>query len=77
MIEEHASVVLTESLPAAGLEAGDVGIVVHVHRDGQAYEVEFVTLDGSTLSVETLSAAQIRAARNQDIPHVLERIVTA
>jgi hypothetical protein len=77
MIEEHASVVLTEPLPAAGLEAGDVGIVVHVHRNGQAYEVEFVTLDGNTLSIETLSATQIRAARNRDIPHVRERIVTA
>jgi len=77
MIEEHASVVLTESLPAAGLEAGDVGVVVHVHRNGQVYEVEFMTLDGNTLSVETLSATQIRAARNRDIPHVRERIVTA
>lgn len=77
MIEEHASVVLTESLPTAGLEAGDVGVVVHIHRDGHAYEVEFMTLDGNTLSVETLAATQIRAARNRDIPHVRERIVTA
>ena len=77
MIEEHSSVVLTESLPAAGLEAGDVGVVVHVHRHGQAYEVEFMTLDGNTLSVETLAATQIRAARNRDIPHVRERIVAA
>jgi len=29
MIEEHASVVLTEPLPSVGLEAGDVGVVVH------------------------------------------------
>ena len=77
MIEEHAFVVLTQSLPAAGLEAGDVGVVVHVHRNGQAYEVEFMTLDGNTLSVETLAATQIRAARNRDIPHVRERIVAA
>ena len=27
MITEHASVVLTENLPAVGLEAGDVGVV--------------------------------------------------
>ena len=68
---------MTQSLPAAGLEAGDVGVVVHVHRNGQAYEVEFMTLDGNTLSVETLAATQIRAARNRDIPHVRERIVAA
>ncbi len=75
MIKEHETVVLTESLPAAGLEAGDVGVVVHVHRNGEAYEIEFMTLDGNTLTVETLSSGQIRAARNQDIPHVRERTV--
>ena len=39
MIAEHASIVLTVDIPAAGLEAGDVGVVVHVHRNGEAYEV--------------------------------------
>ena len=74
MITEHASVVLTENLPAVGLEAGDVGVVVHIHRNGEAYEVEFMTLDGGTLTIQTLEARQIRAARNLDIPHVRERI---
>lgn len=77
MIEEHSSVVLTEPLPVAGLEAGDVGVVVHVHRNGEAYEVEFMTLDGNTITVETLTAKQIRAARNRDIPHVRERTAAA
>ena len=77
MIEEHASVVLTEPLPRAGLEAGDVGIVVHVQRNGEAFEVEFMTLDGKTLTVETLTAQQIRAARDRDIPHVRERPIAA
>lgn len=40
MIREHSSVVLTESIPSAGLEAGDVGVVVHVHRNAEAYEVD-------------------------------------
>jgi hypothetical protein len=30
MINEHDCVVLTESIPEAGLEAGDIGTVVHV-----------------------------------------------
>ena len=77
MIEEHASVVLTEPLPSAGLEAGDVGIVVHVHRNGDAFEVEFMTLDGKTLTVETLTAQQIRAGRDRDIPHVRDRPIAA
>ena len=75
MIKEHETVVLTDSLPDAGLEAGDVGVVVHVHRNGEAYEIEFLTLDGNTLTVETLRSGQIRAAGKQDIPHVRERSV--
>jgi hypothetical protein len=70
MITEHALVVLTEDIPAFGLEAGDVGVVVHIHRDDRAYEIEFLSLDGSTLSVQTLEARQVREARNRDIPHV-------
>jgi hypothetical protein len=62
-----------EPLPALGLEAGDVGVVVHVHRDGEAYEVELLTLDGDTVAVETLLSAQVRTARRDDIPHVRER----
>ena len=72
MITEHASVVLTENIPASGLEAGDVGIVVHIHREGKAYEVEFMSLDGGTVAIQTLEARQIREARNRDIPHVRE-----
>ncbi|MBI3525435.1 MAG: DUF4926 domain-containing protein [Betaproteobacteria bacterium] len=74
MITEHASVVLTEDIPGAGLEAGDVGVVVHIHLNDEAYEVEFMTLDGGTLTVETLSARQVREARGRDVPHVRERI---
>jgi len=77
MIEEHKSVVLTEALPSTGLEAGDVGVVVHVHCNGEAFEVEFMTLDGTTLAVETLRASQVRAAGDRDIPHVRERTVPA
>lgn len=43
MIKEHDRVVLTTSVRGEGLEPGDVGTVVHMYRDGQAYEVEFVT----------------------------------
>jgi hypothetical protein len=75
MIQEHAFVVLKEALPAASLEAGDVGVVVHVHPSGEAFEIEFTTLDGTTLTVETLTLNQIRAAGNRDIPHVRERTV--
>ena len=51
MIKEHERVVLKVPVPDHGLEKGDVGTIVHVYKDGQAYEVEFVTLDGKTAAV--------------------------
>jgi hypothetical protein len=46
VIKELDPVVLTESQPDEGLEAGDIGCVVMVHADEAGYEVEFVTLMG-------------------------------
>ncbi len=74
MIREHDQVVLTGDLPALSLEAGDVGIVVHVYGDHQAYEVEFLTLAGETTVVATLRPDQIRAVRSCEIPHARERL---
>ena len=51
------------------MKAGDAGTVVHVYRDGLAYEVEFMTLDGKTVAVVTLEAAQIRPVGKREIPY--------
>lgn len=72
MIKEHERVVLRTPLSSEGLEAGDVGTVVHVYKDGQAYEVEFVTLDGHTAAVVTLEASQVRPVGRHDITHARE-----
>lgn len=69
MIKEHERVVLTTTLAAEKLEPGDVGTVVHVYQDGEAYEVEFVTLDGHTAAVATLEASQVRPVGRHDITH--------
>ena len=69
MIKEHDRIVLKTDLPAAGLEAGDVGTVVHRYRDGAAYEVEFTTLDGNTAAVVTVEAAQARPVHKREITH--------
>ena len=70
MIKELDSVVLTQDRPDEGLAAGDVGCVVMVYDDGAAYEVEFTTLSGETLSVVTLPAAFIRPVGPREIAHV-------
>lgn len=69
MLKELERVVLLASLPSEGLEAGDVGTVVHVYRDGQAYEVEFVALDGHTTAVATLEVRQVRPVTSCDMTH--------
>lgn len=68
MIRELDSVVLTSDLPEHGLKAGDIGTVVMLHRNG-ASEVEFMTLDGETIAVLSLSSDQIRAVRRREVPH--------
>jgi len=72
MLKEHERVVLLTAVAAEGLEAGDVGTIVHVYQDGKAYEVEFVALDGHTRAVVTLEANQIRPVTRRDMTHARE-----
>lgn len=69
MIEEHARVILTVDLPEYHLQAGDVGVVVLVHRDDEGYEVEFFTLDGKTFDVVTVESSQVRSAQQGELLH--------
>jgi hypothetical protein len=69
MIKELDSVVLTEDVPAYGLERGDIGTVVLVHGKGEGYEVEFMTLHGDTVAVVSLSASQMRLIGRREIAH--------
>jgi hypothetical protein len=71
-IKEHERIVLTRPVPNEGLEAGDVGTVVHVYRDGSAYEIEFTTLDGKTAAVVTVEAADVRPVNRREITHARE-----
>jgi len=72
MIKELDQVVLAADVPAEGLMAGDVGTVVLIHRDGQAYEVEFLTLAGKTVAVVTLEASRVRPIGQREIVHARE-----
>lgn len=72
MIKEHDCIVLTQDLLEEGLQAGDVGTVVHIHQGGAAYEVEFVTLTGHTVAVATVQASQLRPVNQRDLSHVRE-----
>ncbi len=76
MIKEHDCVVLTCDLPKEGLQAGDIGTVIHIHQGGAGYEVEFMTLAGQTLAVETLLPSQVRPIARRDVAHVRELAAT-
>ena len=69
MIKEHDRIILTSDLEGEDLKAGDVGTVVHLHSQGEAYEVEFVTLNGQTVTVTTLQASQVRPIGKHEIAH--------
>lgn len=69
MIKEHELIVLQATFPKEGLKAGDVGTVVHIHSRGEAFEVEFFTLDGNTAAIATVLRSQIRAVSNRDLTH--------
>jgi hypothetical protein len=72
MIDELATIILTKDLPEQRLKAGDVGTVVHVYSGsdlapGGGYEVEFTTLDGTTIFVATLPSDAVRPAAPNEI----------
>ena len=70
MIRELDTVVLVRDLAEHGLNQGDVGAVVHCYKDGVAFEVEFVTGEGATIAVLTLSQHDLRPMHAREILHV-------
>lgn len=75
MIRELDTVILTRDIPEHGLKQDDVGAVVHCYKDNKAYEVEFVTGEGETIAVLTLTPIDIRPMRRREILSVRELAV--
>jgi hypothetical protein len=69
-MRELDTVVLARDLPEYGLTQGDVGAVVHCYKDGVTFEVEFVTGEGATIAVLTLSQQDVRPMHAREILHV-------
>ena len=60
MICEHDNVVLTHDVEEHGLKLGNVGVAVHCYPGETTFEVEFMTTDGHTNAVLTLTNEDIR-----------------
>ncbi len=58
-IELFDTVALTADVPTLGLTTGEVGAVVEVLGDGEAFEVEFCDPSGTTYGLHTLRANQL------------------
>jgi hypothetical protein len=74
MIRELDTVVLTHDIEELGLKRGDVGAVVHKYQDGQTFEVEFVSAEGQTVALLTLSLADIRPMGGREILHARQLV---
>jgi hypothetical protein len=67
MISELDLVALTHDIEGKHLKAGDVGTVVAVYSESEAYEVEFVTFSGDTVAVVTLPANSVRPLHSREV----------
>ena len=72
MLAEHDRAVLTDDIAERDLKAGDVGTIVHVYPGGEAFEVEFLALDGDTAALATVLPSQVRPVARTDLTHARE-----
>jgi len=68
-IAEHSLVVLDCEPVHEQLHRGDVGTVVHVYKNGAAYEVEFVDGGGATIALLTIEAKDVRPIMPGEVLH--------
>lgn len=61
------SVALLEDLPEENLWRGQVGAVVEVYNNGEAFEVEFIDTDGKTYGLITLRPEQVILLRREAV----------
>lgn len=74
MIRELDLVVLTRDIDKYGLKRGDIGAVVHCYSGGNTVEVEFVTAQGKTAALLTLTTADVRPMVGREILHARELV---
>ena len=80
MFEMFERVVLAQDLPADGVKAADVGVIVEAHpaiaEVPEGYESEIFAANGETLAVVSVPATCIRKATEHDVLSVRHLIQT-
>ena len=72
MFKEHEQIVLTTDVVGdeeEELKPGDVGAIVHIHPNEEAFVVEFMSLDGETVAIATVLPSQARPVTSADLTH--------
>ena len=69
-IQIFDTVALLEDLPEENLWRGQVGAVVKVYNNGEAFEVEFVDTNGNTYGLLTLLPQQIMILQREAVEKI-------
>ena len=72
MFKEHEQIVLTAAVigdEQEELKPGDVGAIIHIHPNEEAFVAEFFSLDGETVAIATVLPSQARTVTSQDVTH--------
>jgi Domain of unknown function (DUF4926) len=73
-LPEFSRGVVTRDIVESGLSAGDVGVIVHVHRNVNkkpiGYMLEMFNIDGDSLDVVSVGRDDVRCAAPTDRMHV-------
>ncbi|MDE2799252.1 MAG: DUF4926 domain-containing protein [Gemmatimonadota bacterium] len=80
MFKEHEQIVLTADIfgdEGEELKSGDVGTIIHIHPNGEAFVVEFMSLNGDTVAIATVLPSQVRPVTNADLTHARTVLPTA
>lgn len=64
------TVALLEDLPEENLWRGQVGAIVEVYNDGEAFEVEFVDTNGQTYGLLALRPEQVMLLCHESIEKI-------
>lgn len=64
------TVALLEDLPEENLWRGQVGAVVEIYNDGEAFEVEFVDTSGHTYGLLALRGEQVMLLCHESIEKI-------
>ena len=66
-LSDHSPLHKTIREKGKGLLPSDIGVIIHIYKQGEAFEVEFVLPDGCPAAIATVYPHQMRPATEEDL----------